>query len=196
MSESLADKMLESHRTRKAFQLNADNIKIYISEGLSENSKKILKKSALVLAKKPRERTEAEKNLIRLRDLVLCKIHRIFKRMEEDIYGKPFPKATITGNNPMYFLFYIFYLLTLKYVTLQKLKQLMQPSSRLHHLEMMMAMMMVIMMAMMAMMMAMMMVMMMTSTSRKKKGIAKPSLSHGEAVIPSAKVIPSPKVIQ
>jgi len=109
MSDSLGDKMLESYRTRKAYQLNWKEIKLYISEGLSENSRTILKKSEIAMQKKTSERSEDEKELLRLRNTILQKINRIFKRLECDIYGPAGPKCTEAGKNPMYFLFYIFY---------------------------------------------------------------------------------------
>jgi len=66
MLSVLGDKMLDEYPSRKAYQLNGDIIKRYITEGLSPKSQEILRITDRVMFSKPstKERTPNENNLM------------------------------------------------------------------------------------------------------------------------------------
>ena len=92
--ESMTDLMFEKYRSRLAYQSNEDQIKVLIREGLSSESQRILDESDRLIDKKPSLRNEYEKNLFIRRRMVIRKIHRIFKKLEFEIYGDPTPVIT------------------------------------------------------------------------------------------------------
>ena len=94
----MTDLMFEKYRSRLAYQSNEDSIKVFIREGLSSESQGILDETDRLLDKKPSLRSEFEKNLFIRRRMVIRKIHRIFKKLEFEIYGDPTPFVTEKGK--------------------------------------------------------------------------------------------------
>jgi len=83
----MTDLIFEKYRSRLAYQNNEDSIKVFIREGLSPESQKILEDSECLRDRNPSLMTEYEKKLMRRRKMAIQRIHRIFKKLEFEIYG-------------------------------------------------------------------------------------------------------------
>jgi hypothetical protein len=94
VSQTVAAILVTYFTTRTAYQSNEVDIKEIISESLSERNKTILRESQVVIdTKAVSMRNDDDRRLVASRLTVTRTIHRLFKRLEEEIFGKPLPPS-------------------------------------------------------------------------------------------------------
>ena len=96
--DETAGELLAHFPHRLAWETGSEVIKKYILMGLSQKSKDEVATGDRVLeTTTPKERTKDHNIALTKRKNVFAKVHRIYKTMENSIYGEPLPAPTPAG---------------------------------------------------------------------------------------------------